>query len=201
MGSILHSIQPLYKQYKIEFIMLSIALFIALISGVLFFKSQSSSDSIIKITETSPSPSAKTIQVDIEGAVQKPGIYELEQDERLKDIIAKAGGLSKEADQYFFARNFNLASILRDQEKIYIPTLQDSESLPQQTAVGTNSSAESTVNINTAERDELDSLTGIGPVTVDKIILSRPYSSIDELVSKKILKTSVFEKIQDQLSL
>lgn len=55
--------------------------------------------------------------VDIKGAVQKPGVYQLPKDARVKDALAQAGGATKEAD----LRQLNLATKLQDEMAVYIP--------------------------------------------------------------------------------
>ena len=49
--------------------------------------------------------------------------------------------------------------------------------------------------------DQLDTLPGVGKVTAGKIIQNRPYASIDDLLNKKIVGKSVFEKIKDLVQL
>ena len=61
-------------------------------------------------------------------------------------------------------------------------------------------SASGLIDINAASESELDTLSGIGPVTAGKIIDNRPYGSLEELVSKKAVSSSVFEKIKDHIS-
>jgi competence protein ComEA len=56
------------------------------------------------------------------------------------------------------------------------------------------------ININTASSADLDSLPQIGPKRAAKIIANRPYKSIDELVTKKAIPKSVFEKIKDRIT-
>ena len=56
------------------------------------------------------------------------------------------------------------------------------------------------VNINTATLKELDTLPGIGPVYGQNIIEHRPYSTVEELLSKAVLKKNVYEKIKDKVS-
>lgn len=199
MEFIMSSLKEIYSRFKMEIIMLACALSTVVISGLLLYKSQQKSDGVIKITDTSQSISKRYIHIDIEGAVENPGLYEMEIDSRLKELITKAGGLNKDADEYYFARNFNLAKTLRDQEKIYIPTVSESTNSPSDN--NSESDVHEGISINSASRTELDSLDGIGAATVDKLISARPYSSIEELVSKKILKSSVFEKIKDQITL
>ena len=57
------------------------------------------------------------------------------------------------------------------------------------------------VSINQATQDELEALPGVGPVSAQKIIDNRPYASIDELISKKVISSSTFEKIKELITL
>lgn len=200
MEKFLDYIKNFYSNYKYESILVSIAFFITIASITIYFLSEFSSNTVIKITESKQIQSKKTILVDIEGAVSKPDIYEIDENKHLKDLISMAGGLTNNADQYFFSRHFNLAAKLHDQEKIYVPSLQESETGSEKNSSNENPDEEK-VNINSASQEQLDGLAGIGPTSADKIISSRPYSSVDELVSKKILGKSVYEKIKDQLTL
>jgi DNA uptake protein ComE-like DNA-binding protein len=56
------------------------------------------------------------------------------------------------------------------------------------------------VNINTASAAQLDALPQIGEKRAAKIIQNRPYKSVDELVSKKVLSQGVFNKIKDYIT-
>src|SRR3989304_2203822 len=55
-------------------------------------------------------------------------------------------------------------------------------------------------NINSASKSVLEDLNGIGPVYAQKIIEQRPYSNIEELVSKKVIPKSTYEKIKNEIS-
>lgn len=148
----------------------------------------------------------KEITFDISGAVNTPGVYSLKKGSRIKDAIEKAGGLSDSADQEFVEKSFNLAALLQDGSKLYIPEVgegiasssNNAASETFQTVAGVN--VEGLININSASESELDTLSGIGPVTAGKIIDNRPYASVDELLSKKVVSKSVFEKIKDSIS-
>lgn len=144
------------------------------------------------------------IKVDVEGAVMNPGVYDLKSDARFKDALASAGGLSEEADREYVAKGLNLAQKLIDGVKIYIPRVNEkvtnvSSSVSTSTGDGT-SAVSGSINVNTASQDSLESLPGVGPVTAGKIINGRPYSDINELLSKKVVGSSVFGKIKDQIS-
>ena len=56
------------------------------------------------------------------------------------------------------------------------------------------------VNLNTASASELDSLPGIGSARADAIIKNRPYKSPDELVSKHIIPSKVYDGLKDKVS-
>lgn len=56
------------------------------------------------------------------------------------------------------------------------------------------------VNINTASREEIESLLGIGPVKAQAIIDNRPYRSIEEVREVKGIKKKTFEQIRDRIT-
>ena len=137
-------------------------------------------------------------------------------------LIDRAGGLNIDADREFVARNYNLSVPLSDQQKIYIPTIYDvqkelitenqkivSTELDQITNTSTiahkndlanERQAMSTVSINNDDLGALMGLPGIGEVTAQRIIASRPYGTIEGLVEKGVIKQSLFEKIKYQIS-
>jgi competence protein ComEA len=171
---------------------------LALGAGLYFFKSNSSPEDIKIISGASPSGAqAQEIVVDVGGAVNSPGLYKLSGDARVANAISAAGGMTVDAD----SKQVNLAAKVGDGQKVYIQKVGESV-----VVVGTSVSqvagvsVSGLVNINSASAAELDTLPGIGPVTAAKIIASRPYTSLNDLVLKKAVSSSVFEKIKDKIS-
>lgn len=218
MNGFFKSFEPIVKKlkkFKIELFLLFIAFFIAIISLVLYIydnKERVINDKTVQ--ESVLSATSSRMVVDIAGAVERPGVYETTSGARLKDVLIQAGGLSEEAERKYIARNFNLSKLVIDQEKIYVPSQSEVASgifaepqkfldytAPVQNQVPSSDiSTNDKININLATLEELDTLTGIGKVTAQKIIQNRPYKTVEELVSKKVLNKGVFEKIKNHIS-
>ena len=145
------------------------------------------------------------IKVDIQGAVKKPGIYQLAIGQRIADLVASASGFVTEADASYIAKTLNLATELKDQDKIYIPFLEENQSQDSENSSSdteTSSQSESKlISVNQANLDALQTLSGIGAVKAQAIIDNRPYSNLDDLVSKKVLSENLLNNLRAQLSL
>jgi competence protein ComEA len=150
------------------------------------------------------------IQVDIEGAVARPGVYSLPLDARIDDAIATAGGLTDSADTSYIAKRLNRAARLVDGGKLFIPQTEpetsfdpNRDSSPVFGAADSESEAPENllISINDGTVDELESLPGVGPVTAQKIIDNRPYQTLEELMVRKAVGKSVWQKIQSLISL
>ena len=133
------------------------------------------------------------IIAEISGQVTNPGTYEMRQGDRVVDVIKKAGGFTERCDKQYIDQFLNQAALISDGQKIYVPEVHDSSNPV--------SASNSLININTASASELDSLPGIGEVRSQDIINSRPYSRIDDLLSKKVISQSVFEDIKDAITI
>ena len=138
----------------------------------------------------------ENIFVHISGAVNNEGVIELENNSRIKDAIEKAGGLKENAD----ISNINLASILEDGIKIYIPTIEENKEEVNNVKDECNYN-DNYININTATQAELESLPGIGPTTALKIINYRKgngkFSSIEDIKKVSGIGESKFNSIKD----
>ncbi|MCF8886027.1 helix-hairpin-helix domain-containing protein [Priestia megaterium] len=160
-------------------------------------KEGESSDQVIS-SQDSP-----FVMVDIKGAVQKPGVYQLPKDARVKDALAQAGGATKEAD----LRQLNLASKLQDEMAVYIPAA--GEEIPPSSPVSSISSSGTSndqplVNINTANTDELQTLNGIGPSKASAIVSYREenglFQTVEDLGQVSGIGEKSLEKIKAQIT-
>ncbi|OGH48254.1 MAG: hypothetical protein A3A51_04530 [Candidatus Levybacteria bacterium RIFCSPLOWO2_01_FULL_39_10] len=183
-----------------------LALIIAGIGIVLVFLGliqifQNSSKNSGLVFEEDKEETSSEIVVDIQGAVIKPGVYTLKSNSRMVDVLSKAGGLSEDADRDWVEKNLNLAKKAQDGVKIYIPRVgEEILSNSSGSSVSESGSGGPVININLASKSELETLSGVGPVTAEKIINGRPYGDTGELLSKKIVGVSVFEKIKDYIA-
>ena len=141
----------------------------------------------------------QVIFVDIGGAVEEPGVYEVAKDTRLFEVIEMAGGLSEDADP----DHVNRASFVEDGQKIIIP-VKGSEYTDDRTAAAFSPEADSgLININTASADELKTLSGIGDVTAEKIIeyrSSTAFKSKEDIMSVDGIGSKTYEKIKDDIT-
>jgi competence protein ComEA len=145
----------------------------------------------------------KEIVVYVCGAVIKPGVYTLPEGARVYQAIARAGGLTEEADEL----RVNQAACLMDGQQVSVLTKEESEGLPVpdggvfgegQTAAGGR------VNINTAGEDELVTLSGIGPSRAQDIIAYRKangaFREIEDIMKVSGIKAQLFQKIKDRIT-
>lgn len=204
------TIGDVWSVYKIPIILGSISLLCIAISLTLLFKSYQTAAPIEfsspaeVLTKESTLSAVLGITFDIEGAVVQPGVYQLPLGSRIEDAIGVSGGLSREADMDRIAASINRAAKITDGAKIYIPKIGDSQNSTVFISTANTDKAALTsglININTATTTQLESLPGVGPVTAKKIIDNRPYQTIEELVAKKALGQSLFDKLKDQMTL
>ena len=140
------------------------------------------------------------IVVDVSGAVEHPGMYQLEKDARIGQAITRAGGFRAGVDDRVVAQTINLAQKLQDEDKIYVPFESDAVMAAAITRLS-GGSVEGRISVNSASVSELESLEGIGEKRAQDLIAGRPYSSLSELVERKILSNTVFEQLKEHISL
>lgn len=142
----------------------------------------------------------KVIVVHIIGEINKPGIVELEEGARVIDAIKKAGGTTEKAD----LAQINLAYILKDGQKIYIPNTEDNDKkIEYNTANIENNIKEEKININTADEDELQRLPGVGASTAAKIIKYREengsFRKIEDIQNVKGIGEAKYNDLEEQI--
>ena len=139
------------------------------------------------------------IVVYICGAVQESKVVTLKENSRVCDAIDAAGGLSKDAD----LTDINLAYILEDAEKIYIPKKGEEYKVNYNSSDNTNSSNK--ININKASQAELETIPGIGPSTALKIINYREtngkFSKIEDIKNVTGIGDSKYNNIKEYITI
>ena len=155
------------------------------------------------------------IFVHVCGAVRKPGVYELESGSRVYEAVEAADGFTENADESYV----NQAQFVEDGAKVVIPTIEESETLSggqeETVTYGVISESdagnapidkernEGLVNINTASREELMSLPGIGETRADAILKYRTdigvFTSKEQLMEIDGIKNGLYSKIQDKI--
>ena len=148
-----------------------------------------------------PAPTdATTVLIDVEGGVNEPGIVELPADARVGDAIAAAGGYADDADILAAAAALNLAAPLADGQQVYVPLIGVANAPSGGGGGAAGAGGDGLVNLNTATPEQLDTLPGIGPVTVQKIVAARqkqPFATLEELVERKVLNNGQLDKVRD----
>lgn len=136
---------------------------------------------------------AEQICVYVCGQVCRPGVVMLPVGSRAWEAVEAAGGLTEEAQE----EAVNLAALLQDGEKLYIPAM--GESVPEEMI-----SDSGLVNLNTADAERLQSLPGIGESRAADIITYRErnggFGSVEEIMQVPGIKESTYEKIRDKIS-
>lgn len=145
------------------------------------------------------------IYVFVCGQVASPGVYELPEGSRICQAIDAAGGMLDTAS----ADWVNQAETVMDGQKIYVPSTEEADTMQdgqQTTQMQDASSAEGTdgkVHLNSASREELMTLTGIGEKKADAIIRYREsnggFRSVDELTQVEGIKEGTYNKIKDSI--
>ncbi len=142
------------------------------------------------------------IYVHIVGAVKKPGVYAFEKQPRVVDVVTEAGGFTKDAVR----SEVNQAEIVEDGSQVVIGSKRDKkdmEGVEQPEADQENRSGDARLDLNTATKEELMGLTGIGESKAMSIISYREtngkFKKIEEIMNITGIKNGVFDKIKDKI--
>lgn len=161
---------------------------------------ETESENVFTLQPSDDNQKETVIKAYICGEVKNPGVYEMEEGARVVDLLEIAGGESENA----CLEIINLARIIIDGQKIYIPSEEEIASgsslfLRDSSLIDFGSPENLNVNINSANLKELESLPGIGPVIARNIIEYRtgngPFKRKEEL--KKV--TGIGEKKYEQI--
>ena len=167
---------------------------IMLIFGGLQFFSQSDNSQIEFVSGENKSEASK-IFIDISGAVKNPGVFEFSSTDRISDAIKSAGGLTDDANTEFISKNINQSQNLADGMKLYIPF--EGEEVSNVLGESDTTQGNALINLNSSTQSTLEDLPKIGPVTAEKIISGRPYDTVNDLLIRKVVGSSVFNEIKD----
>ena len=153
---------------------------------------------ITKVESTDTTNEKSIYKVDIKGEIVNPGVYEVSLEDRVIDVINKAGGLTENAN----TSNINLSKKVADELVIIIYSKEqinnDNPYEIQETTTNSN-----LISLNNATVDELMSLPGIGQAKASAIIKYREnnaFKSIEDIKNVSGIGDSVFEKIKDYIT-
>ncbi len=134
------------------------------------------------------------------GEVLNAGVYVLKEGQRLYEAVDLAGGFTENAAP----EALNLVLPVSDGMKIDVPDKERAAAMP---AVGFVSGSEAVqgekININTATREQLMTLNGIGAARADAIITYREehgaFSAVEDIMQVSGIKDAAFAKIKDHI--
>ena len=145
-------------------------------------------------SENDQNPNNNKLYVDIKGEIDQPGVYLVDADDRVIDVIESAGGFTMEADE----NQINLAEKVYDEMVIIVPNRSEDVDLNVQ-----SDPKQDKININTASQQELEELPGIGATRALAIIQYReengPFKMAEELQNISGIGEKTFEKLIDHV--
>ena len=166
------------------------------------------SEALLSDTEDVADRSEAPLLVYVCGEVVNPGVYELPAGARVCDAVDAAGGFTKKASHDYW----NLAEALTDGQMISFPTEEEAAERKKHDTDG-NTSAETIfadpetdgkVNINTADVNQLQQLSGIGQTRAEAIIAYRnehgAFAKVEDIMKVSGIKNALFEKMRDDIT-
>lgn len=205
---------------KLKYIV--VAVLILVVVAIYLVMTQKSSNVVVaeevdsKVKEEIKDTS-ESVYVDIKGSVKKPGVYKVDKTSIVNDVIKLAGGFTKNA----YTKNINLSKHVSDEMVIYVFSKKDftttttteknevsftTEVINYDNCITTTKEATTKsdiVNINTASKEELMSISGIGASKADLIIayrLEHKFSKIEDIMNVSGIGESLFEKIKKYIT-
>ena len=158
-------------------------------------------DTLDSLATSNPTP----VVIYVTGAIKNPGVVELNSSQRLKDAIELVGGFTEDAD----IGSINLAEFVKDEQHYVVTKIGETPS-PQTVSSNTGTTTPNTannnalININTATKEELKSLNGIGDALSQRIIDFREqngaFSDIESIKNVSGIGEKKFEGIKDYIT-
>jgi competence protein ComEA len=152
-------------------------------------------DRVNEASAPSPSPSPALLIVHVAGWVRSPGVYKLNEGDRVIDALELAGGARRGAD----LSALNLAAVLTDAQQVLVPKRGEAVA-----AAGSGAVTSPIVNLNTATLDELDTLPGIGEVLAQRILDHRqehgPFAAVEDLLEVSGIGEKRLEDVRDKVT-
>lgn len=138
------------------------------------------------------SDETSVIVAQIDGAVNNPGVYELNAGDRVNDLVTAAGGMTEDAS----LESINLAEFVADGMRYHIMTVKEYEAA--------SGSVSAKININTASAEQLMTLAGIGESKAKSIVEYRKknglFKSVEDLLKVSGIKRGTLDKILDDIT-
>ncbi len=201
---------------SVALVLVAIVLVVGGPSPRITIPTEASSDDPGLVTDPAGATTGPEVVIEVVGAVARPGLYRLAAGTRVADAIAAAGGYGPRVDIGRATIQLNLAARLADGDRVVVPSRDDPKAGSGPVVAGgttgggsvrgggaaptTGAGRPAPVDLNHASASELDTLPGIGPVTAAKIVAARderPFATVDELRSRKIVGQATFEKLRD----
>ena len=199
----------LFFRQNVKSIILAFVCSLVLIIGGLFYFNQNKTEDYSGVSfsnisnetnnkdEKAENRHDEKIFVDVKGAVKHPGVFETTKDKRVKDLIEEAGGLLDDAD----TSTLNLSQKVKDQMVIYV--LKHGEKPKQISDGGSSSSNRDVININTANKEQLMKISGVGKTKAEAIISYREkngdFKKKEDITKVHGIGKATFEKIKDKI--
>ena len=143
-----------------------------------------------------------TIEVYVAGAVANPGVYTLPAGSRVHQAVSAAGGAAADADY----ERINLSAFLADGQRVYFP--RAGEDVPQEEtsrSAAEIAGSQTLVNINSADKEALMSLPGIGESKAEAILAYRaehgPFPSLSEILNVPGIGQAILDEISSLIVL
>lgn len=184
-----------FVSYYKTYILILVIIFASTIS-IIYTNINGKSRIVVNDNELEIDDRDNKIAVYITGEVVNPGVYYIDENLRLDDLVKECGGLTSQAD----LSEINLAEKLNDSDKIDIPKIAIEEENEEDNIE--NNDDNELININKASKDELKTLNGIGDTLADNIIEYRKnnkFNTIEDILEVNGIGESKFENIKEYI--